>query len=957
MWTVCLMLGFASVQAQNGTIRGTVTDSETGELLMFANVIIQDTDPPVGTQTDLDGAYELSSPAGIIAVEVSYVGYSNKVVTDIEVKDGEVTVIDIALGEDALDLEEIVVKAERLDRTENALLALQRKAAGIQDGISAQEISRYGSSNAAESMKRVTGASVVDGKYVYVRGLGDRYSSAQLNGQELPSTDPYRNSSQLDLIPANLLENIIASKSFTPDQPGSFTGGNVNIKTKSFPERFTLSFSSGVTYNTISSFQDDFLSYNGGSNDWLGFDDGTREIPSVIIDPKNREELTDGLNVRARSDESLANILDVTSNSVNPEMAPITDNSGINHSLAFSVGNQFDVGGHPLGLLAGVNYRRSFSAYGMDEGISSYYELIADSNSPNGFSMNEQFNYVTSKGTDNPQIGGLFNLAYKFGASNTNKVSFNFLYNHDAEKSAAFGTGPNPDLLTGTNELESRVLSWKEREMASLQLTGEHVLSFLNNAVLEWGGSIVNSNQIEPDLRFFANSFRDNSDGTRNHFINPSQVDLPFHMWRTLDDQQQLGKADLTIPFLQSRSKGNKFKIGYLYKNKDRNFEELRYQFQNKDSNTMPYEGDPVTFFGAENVGIVRVDTTGSGNLRYRSGLFLSDETRPENRYIGQEEVSAYYAMGTYDLNKLRIIAGARVEETNIVVNSIDTGRINATDVLPSLSLTYRASENMNFRAGASQTLARPNLREIAPFSSFEFIGGFIFTGNPEIERTLVQNYDLRWEWFPNAGELIAISAYYKNFENPIVSRFIPESLNAEVKFDNEESGRVYGVELELRKSLAFIADALRNFKFSTNLSFIQSEVDINAEELAVIQRNPEFGDTRPFPGQSDILFNAALNYQNLENGLDAILSFNYFSERLAIIGRNGTPDIYEQPRPQLDFSIKKTFQENFQAKFSVQNILDTNYRTSMSFGGEEYVVIEYPRGLSFGLSLSYTIR
>jgi outer membrane receptor protein involved in Fe transport len=951
------MLGFASVQAQNGTIRGTVTDSETGELLMFANVIIQDTDPPIGTQTDLDGAYELSSPAGIIAVEVSYVGYSNKVITDIEVKDGEVTVIDIALGEDALDLEEIVVKAERLDRTENALLALQRKAPGIQDGISAQEISRYGSSNAAESMKRVTGASVVDGKYVYVRGLGDRYSSAQLNGQELPSTDPYRNSSQLDLIPANLLENIIASKSFTPDQPGSFTGGNVNIKTKSFPERFTLSFSSGVTYNTISSFQDDFLSYNGGSNDWLGFDDGTREIPSVIIDPKNREELTDGLNVRARSDESLANILDVTSNSVNPEMAPITDNSGINHSLAFSVGNQFDVGGHPLGLLAGVNYRRSFSAYGMDEGISSYYELIADSNSPNGFSMNEQFNYVTSRGTDNPQIGGLFNLAYKFGASNTNKVSFNFLYNHDAEKSAAFGTGPNPDLLTGTNELESRVLSWKEREMSSLQLTGEHVLSFLNNAVLEWGGSIVNSNQIEPDLRFFANSFRDNSDGTRNHFINPSQVDLPFHMWRTLDDQQQLGKADLTIPFLQSRSKGNKFKIGYLYKNKDRNFEELRYQFQNKDSNTESYQGDPLTFFGPENVGIVRVDTTGSGNLRYRSGLFLSDETRPENRYIGQEEVTAYYAMGTYDLNKLRIIAGARVEETNIVVNSIDTGRINATDVLPSLSLTYRASENMNFRAGASQTLARPNLREIAPFSSFEFIGGFIFTGNPEIERTLVQNYDLRWEWFPNAGELIAISAYYKNFENPIVSRFIPESLNAEVKFDNEESGRVYGVELELRKSLAFIADALRNFKFSTNLSFIQSEVDINAEELAVIQRNPEFGDTRPFPGQSDILFNAALNYQNLENGLDAILSFNYFSERLAIIGRNGTPDIYEQPRPQLDFSIKKTFQENFQAKFSVQNILDTNYRTSMSFGGEEYVVIEYPRGLSFGLSLSYTIR
>ena len=955
LFTAIALFGIVAVQAQTGTIRGTVTDTETGELLMFANVLIKDSNPPNGTQTDLDGAYELIANPGMISIEISYVGYDPKVITDIEVKDGEVTVIDVSLGGEAVKLEEIVVKAERLDRTENALLALQRKAPGIQDGISAQEISRYGSNNAAGAMKRVTGASVVDGKYVYVRGLGDRYTSAQLNGQELPSTDPYRNSTQLDLIPANLLENIIASKSFTPDQPGSFTGGNVNIKTKSFPERFTLSFSTGVTYNTISSLVDDFLTYTGGENDWLSFDDGSREIPASIIDPKNREELTDGLNVRARSDEALANILDETSNSVSREMAPFNDMSGLNHNLAFSIGNQFNVAGNPLGVLAGINYRRSYSAYGLDEGINDYWELNADPSAPLGFAMNPQFRYRTQSGTDNPQIGGLVNVAYKFAGSQ--KISFNFLYNHDAEKMSAFGTGPNNNLLSGTNELESRVLSWKEREMRSFQLGGEHVLKFLNNAELEWGGSIVNTSQEEPDLRFFANSFRENSDGTRDFFINPSQVDLPFHMWRTLEDEQVLGKVDLTIPFLQEKSKGNKIKVGYLYRNKDRDFEELRYQYQNKDSNTENYDGDPVAFFGPDNVGIVRVDTTGSGNLRYRSGLFISDETRPENAYIGSEEIGAIYGMVTYDINKWRIIAGARSESTDILVESIDTGAINTTDLLPSLSLTYRANDKMNFRAGVSQTLARPNLREIAPFSAFDIIGGFIFTGNPELERTLVQNVDLRWELFPNSGELIAVSAYYKSFDNPIVSRFIPESLNPEIKYDNEESGRVYGIELEFRKSLAFLAESLRNFRFSTNFSYIQSEVDINDAEFDVISRNPEFERTRPFPGQSDILFNAALNYINLDNGLDAILSFNYFSERLSIIGRNGTPDIYEQPRPQLDFAVKKTFQQKFQAKISIQNILDTNFRTSMSFGDEEFVVIEYPRGVSFGLSLSYTIR
>ncbi|MEL7021861.1 MAG: carboxypeptidase regulatory-like domain-containing protein, partial [Bacteroidota bacterium] len=277
-----LLLCCASVFAQMGTIRGTVSDKATGELLMFTNVTVKDTDPLVGAQTDLDGNYTLEIEAGTYALEVSYVGYNTKTITDVVVTANEVTILDFPMDVEGEVLEEIVVTAKAIDRTENALLQIQRKAITVQDGISAQEISRFGSNNAAESMKRVTGASVVDGKYVFVRGLGDRYSSAQLNGMQLPSSDPYRNAMQLDLIPSNLLDNVIASKTFTPDQPGNFTGGNVNLKTKSFPERLTLAASIGTSFNTQSSFQDNFLTHEGGSTDWLGFDDGTRDIPAIL---------------------------------------------------------------------------------------------------------------------------------------------------------------------------------------------------------------------------------------------------------------------------------------------------------------------------------------------------------------------------------------------------------------------------------------------------------------------------------------------------------------------------------------------------------------------------------------------------------------------------------------------------------------------------------------------------
>jgi len=357
---LAILLTSTSVFAQQGTVRGTINDQKTGEALMFTNVVVLNTSPVIGAQTDLDGNYELTIDAGTYSLEVSYVGYTSKTISEVVVKADDITVVDFPMSDASMELAEVVVKATRIDRSENALLMLQKKSYAIQDGISSQEMSRIGSSNAAESAKRVSGASVIGGKYVNIRGLSDRYINTQMNGIQLPSTNPYRNSTPLDLIPANLLDNLVITKTFTPDQPGTVTGGNVNLKTKSFPERFTLSFSASTTYNTVSSLNDNFLTYQGGKLDWLGYDDGTRAIPSVLQDPANTALLTSSAYIRGRTNDEFAAVVDQASLALNPQKTATTTTTPLDHSIAFSLGNQVQVGNNPLGFLVGVNYRRNY---------------------------------------------------------------------------------------------------------------------------------------------------------------------------------------------------------------------------------------------------------------------------------------------------------------------------------------------------------------------------------------------------------------------------------------------------------------------------------------------------------------------------------------------------------------------------------------------------------------------
>ncbi|MEM6336868.1 MAG: carboxypeptidase-like regulatory domain-containing protein, partial [Bacteroidota bacterium] len=412
--------------AQQGQLVGVVIDAEFGDPLPGANIIVEGT--ATGTATDFEGRYTLSLAPGTYDVVYSFIGYQDQTVRGIEITAGQDTEINVNLGTDAVQMDgEVVVEAEALRNSEGILLRDRKKAAAVSDAISAEAISRSGSSTASDAMQKVTGASVVGGKYVYVRGLGDRYINTQLNGADLPSADPDRNAVPLDLFPSGLLDNIVTSKTFTPDKPGSFTGGTVDIATKSFPDAFTLSISSSATYNTSASLQSDFIQHSDGPINLLGSVD--LDVPESLSDPSVEiPRLSD-----ARRDVETAGQLNDLSQAFSTPFAPGFGSTPVNQSYGFSLGNRFDLGGRPLGVVGSLSYSRNFSGY-----AGTNYARFRLSGAE-ATTLSPIYSLEDQSSTEEVLAGGLVNVTYRFLPQH--QVGVNYMYNQSAEAEARFLEG------------------------------------------------------------------------------------------------------------------------------------------------------------------------------------------------------------------------------------------------------------------------------------------------------------------------------------------------------------------------------------------------------------------------------------------------------------------------------------------------------------------------------------
>ena len=961
IFTLLLLFVAISIFAQDGTVRGIVID-DIGEPAIGANVFVKETS--LGAATDLDGQFSLTLPVGTYTLQVSYIGLSTKTIEGVVVKDGEVTALgEVTLQEGGIEMAEIVVSAEAITNNETALLLEKKKSSMMIDGISAAKIKLTGDGTAVEAAKRVTGVSIEGGKYVYVRGLGDRYSKTTLNGVEVPGLDPDRNTLQMDIFPTNLIKNIVVSKNFTAEMPADFTGGLLNIETKDFPEDKFLNVSVSTSYNPDMHLNSNFLTYEGGSTDFLGFDDGTRSLPAGA--DANRIPSPVSGQSSAEVNEFIR--------SFNPELEAIRRTSPLDISAGISLGNQIDLkernGKNPkLGYTFSLSYKSSYRYYN-DMFNGEYQRVLQD---PSAYDLIYATTQEGELSEINVLIGALGGLAYK---TDNSKIRFTVMHLQNGESRAAKFDILNSEDAVGQSGYiaHSDNLEYNQRSLTNVLLGGKHVFND-NNWEIDWRISPTLSTSNDPDIRKTAFTEKENG----NYLFEAGSGGNPSRIWRYLTELNAVSKIDLTKK-QTIFGNGASLKFGASHVYKLRNYEILSYDMQFFGTQT-PWT-EPVASNVLDPINIFPAD---QNNIYYSSG----NSSPNPNEYTSNINNTAVYISEEFmPITNLKAIIGVRAEyfvqrhtgrdqlyasgNTTAGVNLENEKVLEDLGIFPSLNLIYSVTEDMNIRAGYSRTTARPSFKELSfaqildPVSSRFFNGGF-FTYGDEWDGNLVvtdiNNIDLRWEYFMERGELLSISAFYKDFINPIeLVRIASQQTTIEFQPRNVGRGTVLGIEVEAVKNLGFISGGLEAFSVSGNLTLVESSIEMVESEFNSRQNYEREGETivptRQMAGQAPYVVNAGLMYDNKDLGLNAGIFYNVKGPTLTIVGLGLYPDVYNVPFHSLNFGINKKLGKDGRTviDFKVSNILnDKRESVYRSFNAEDQYFNSFSPGISFGLGVSH---
>ena len=936
---LCLFCPSARIWAQEsadaGSISGVVIDNWYRRGLGGVIVTVRGT--TLAATTDGNGQYRLEQiPAGEHIVVFSKSGYARSIVTNVRVVAGQITRVDNHLRPEFYEMEEYVVDAPQLEQEMADLLGSRQGDLKVMDVLGKDFLSRAGAGDAGEAAAKIVGVTIEDGKFLVVRGLAERYSNTLLNGARVPSADPDKKAVQMDVIPSDAIERIETSKTFTPDQPGDFSGGTVNVVTRRYPQEFFWNVSIGTAYNTEATFNDEFLTYDGGSTDWAGFDDGTRDIPSDWSrhDQERISDLQAIANNRslplverqAAADEviRLTSVFD-------EQLTPFEDAPPPDLSFATSLGNRFDVFDKPFGYYVGVNYERKYRHQG-DAFLGRY-----NASGASDVQIDEAKDEVRS--TESVNWGSLVNLAYEFLEGH--ELAFVFLYNRNSEDESIVRQGFDFDRRD--DWFEQYILHYTEREMKTFQLHGTHAFPEFLDMKTEWTAALSNTSQDEPDYRVF--EFVRSATGVPS--IPTSSVLEPTRFFRAVEEDNVNLKLDQTVPFDHWTAPDGKVKFGVFYSGTDRTYDDRRFAY---NSNVSPRFGnfqrnrDPDTFLHPTNM---TYQSTAFG-IRWDKFIF----EKPFTHYDGTHDINAGYAMLELPiLDRLKVVGGARYEISDLMI--VATGErpgeaeINEKNLLPSASLIYEVVTNMNVRLAFGRTLARPTFREIGP-AYFDFANNEILVGNPDLEQTDIDNYDVRWEWFRRPGEVLAASLFYKELTNPIEKTIITR--NNQVQYQNRDEATLYGFELEARAQLDFIDPHLEYFNVGVNFAWIESETTASDFEYDNAIRGKE---ERSLQGQSPYVVNADITFSNPKIGTTVSLFYNVFGERISEVSAVA-PNVYEQPVHSLDFSISQKLWDHVTLKFAAKNLLDPTYKKTIDFAGEELIYSSYRKGRTFSLSLSY---
>lgn len=894
--------------AVTGIVAGTIFDASNGQPIRGATVSAFDF-PGKQTATDTDGRYQLTLPTGSYSLRILAPNYLEAKIDAVVVKANEATEAStvMALASNVTKVD-VVESAAAVTATAEAMLQERKLSAVVSDSLSNEELKKGVSSDAAGALQKVTGVSVVDSGFVYVRGLGERYSSTMLNSAMIPTTETEKRVVPLDLFPSSLIDNIKILKTYTPDLPGEFSGGLVQMQTVEFPTSKVLTFSYSTGFNSATSFRESG-DYIGGGADFWGFDDGTRALPGQI--PTEKRVVQGAYNQQQLQEFG-------RSFATNWEPRPVRSMRPVQ---TYSV-----VGGNTFGRV-GLVGALTFQNKPQNQFEIQRY-LRHDGVSPFVFSNYENFNAYNQAA----RLGAVFNAAVRLSPSS--KLVFRNTLTHDSDKETRVFGGYDGGI---DGEMKSERLRYIERGLISTSLEGEHALAKLGNSLLRWQMTYSRSSRDEPDLR---EVIRGKLPDGRYSYLALSNSGQRF--FNNLEDRIYEPLVEFAKPFYKGSFTGI-IKAGYRGTFRGRDFQARRFRFIPQRTSTLNLFLPSDQLFAKENI---RPD-----------GFQLIEFTRATDTYVADMDIHAGYVMLDLALGgRWRIVGGVRIEDANINVTTLDPLVPNATpavaslinrDPMPAVNVIYALTPRQNLRFSYSATVTRPDFRELSPFDFNNVQGGFVTQGNPHLVRGTIDNYDARWEAFAGGG-VLAASFFAKKFVDPIEVTILPAN-DLRQGYVNAKGAFNFGFELEARRNLAFFSRRLREFAVSGNFTFVDSNIEIRPEDAYLLTSKQ-----RPLLGQSRYIYNVNTEWTRPQWRSNARFFVNWVSRRITDVGTFALPDIYQEANTYIDFTYNYTLDEKAKwvLKFNAENLADNHYHWTQG----DFTQRSYRLGRTFSVGVSYTI-
>lgn len=864
----------SAAAAGTGRIIGKVIDSRSGQGL--ADVAIQIVGTTTGAGSGLEGRYVLGTvPSGTVTLHLRRLGFAPKTVTGIVLDAGKTIQQDISLDPVTVSLQTQVVTATIERGSVSAALDKQRNSTGVVNSVTREQIAKSPDGDAAQAVQRVSGVTVQDGKYVFVRGLGERYTTTSLNGARIPSPEPERKVVPLDLFPSSLIQSVTTSKNFTPDQPGDFSGAQVDIRTREFPLGRETQFSSSVGFNDAASSQALVLAPTL-SRDWLGFAGSERALPSQLAGRIEQQPSQQTVNA--------------TVNSFRNAWTPLNKSGTPNKSMGLTTGGSTPLGNNQFGYIGALSY--SFNQEVREREVRAYAEPT------NGATEIDRFEGST--GRSSVLWGGILNGSLSLGSST--RISLNNSYNRTADNEGRRESGFSENL--GTRLLINR-LRFVERTVRSSQIVGERQFGARQRLAISFASSGVM--RSEPDRSEFVQ--------VEGGGVSPYWLDGTEGAVRTfgnLTESNYNTGADYALQFGAS-DRPHEIKIGGVHRYTERVARNKVFSLQAPTLSLEQRRLSPEEIFDGR-------------FARANDAVFRVVPLSQGGSYGASEELGAGYGMVDWALGeRFRVITGARFERSSTIVVAEPTVgkrvRVNPlySDLLPSLVVNMKVTDAQNLRFSATRTLSRPEYRELAEVQYRDVIGGENVIGNPNLKRTLISNLDARWEWYPSSAEVFSIGLFSKTFSNPIERIFLATSGTRVVTFVNADGADNLGVELEARTSLGRVSSFLEPLTVFTNATFMKSQIRLGDDPRVA-------REDRAMVGQAPSVLNAGLTYAHGESGLSATVLYNRVGSRIVSASQRPLPVTTEEARSVLDFALRLPVFSKVSAKLDAKNLLNQPY-------------------------------